>query len=176
MFKFKPEFKSESRSSSRNRSESEGVSEVLGEMLLLVIVVILSAAFANYAMGMLTPVKNTPQCSIVGYTNGSNYTLTIEYGEPLPLSDLTIHVTYNYTTNPETIVFSYNYTSGNVAVFTANANTANTKTEKAYRFLTGYNRTWSFGELLNIPRSGNCTVIEVCCGNAVVATLHFPEG
>jgi flagellin-like protein len=151
--------------------KSRGISEVVGELLLLVIVVLLVTAFASYSSSFIPPLKNTPQTGIVGYTNSSNYTMVIQYGEPIPLSGLSIVVTYNYSSKPQTLNFRYSYTNGNVAVFTSGS-------EKAWLILRPgyYNRSWSFGEKLNLPRKGNCTVIKVVYMDNVVSKLYFPEG
>ena len=150
---------------------NHGVSEILGELLLLVVVVLMATVFASYASAYIPPVKNVPQTEIVGCTNGSNYTLTVQLGEPIPIRSLCIAVTYNYSSNPETLYFTYSHTAGNVVVFSANG-------EKAYLFLRpGYgNESWSFGEKLNVPRRGNYTVIEVLCDNSLISRLHFPGG
>ncbi len=155
------------------RSPESAVSEVLGEMLLLVVVVVLAAAFANYSLSLIPPLKNTPQTSIIGYTNGSNYTLLIQFGDPISLSELSLLVTYNYSyPNARTCDYKYSYTVNNVAVFEAGSLKAQLFLRPGY-----YNRSWSFGEKLNIPRNGSKnTVISVCSGSSVVASLHFPEG
>ena len=154
-----------------DKGANEGVSEILGELLLLVVVVLMATVFASYATSYIPPLKNVPQARIVGYTNRSNYTLTIQFGESLPLHSLCIAVTYNYSSNPKTLYFTYSHTSGNVAVFTAGSN-------EAWLFLRPgyYNESWSFGEKLNIPREGNCTLIEVLCDNSLISRLHFPGG
>ncbi len=155
------------------RTCCKAVSEVLGELLLLVIVVLLAAAFANYSSSFIPPLKNTPQAVFTAYTNGSNYSIVHGAGEPLPFSELRLVVTYNYTYPDERVCeFRYNYTAGNVAVFTCGS-------EKAWLFLRQgyYNRSWSFGELMNVPRnSSRFTVISIVCGEETVAKVHFPEG
>ncbi len=152
--------------------QERGVSEVLGEMLLLVIVVLIAAALANYSSSFIPPLRNTPQAAFTGYTNGSNYTIVHGVGEPVPISQLSVFVTYNYTyPNERRCEFRYSYTSGGIAVFTSGS-------EKAWLFLRQgyYNGSWSFGEEMNIPRNGSrFTVISIVCGGTI-ATLHFPGG
>lgn len=148
-------------------------SEVLGEMLLLVIAILLAVAFANYSSNVIPPFRNTPQTRIAGYVNGSNYTLVVQCGDPIQLSDLSLVVTYNYSyTSARTLDYRYNHTAGSIAVLTAGK-------AEAWLFLRPgyYNMSWSFGEKLNVPRdSSKSTKISVCSGDEVVARLYFPEG
>jgi len=150
-------------------ADNRAVTEVLGEVLLLVIVVLLAAAFANYSTILLPSIKNVPQSKFVGKINGSNYTITLQMGEPIQFSGLSVVVVYNYTTNPETHTLVYQTLQRNEAIFESNDGL------KAYLYLRNgwYNRSWTFGEYMNIPKKGNYTIVSVIYDNSLVGRLHI---
>jgi len=124
----------------------KGVSEVLGEALLMIVVVLLSAALAVEAGSWISGIKERPVADFLLISRGKNYTIVHEEGDPIPISELRITV-YN--------------SSGFYAV---NASKLIEDSNK--------NGMWDFGECLNVSKGFGRAVITIAAGRFVLCRLY----